>query len=134
MTTDSIDANVVLRIILGDVPEQRKLATQLLLRSRSVHYLSSQALFECIYVLEVAEGIPRREVVDLMNFFLTKFSDVLEYDRKMTAMAFPVYLSHPKLSWADCALAAEAEINHHEPLFTFDKKLANQLPQAKLVL
>ena len=30
------------------------------------------------------------------------------------------------------ALAVGAELSHHESLFTFDRKLANQLPQAKL--
>lgn len=132
-TTDSIDTNIVLRCILGDVPEQRKLAAGFLRKSGATHYLSSQAILECIYVMEVAMEIPREEVVDLMNFFLARYSDCIEYDREMTKVAFPIYLKNPKLSWADCALAAEAEIRHREPLFTFDKKLAAQMAQAKLL-
>lgn len=132
-TTDSIDTNIVLRYILGDVPEQRQKAASLLSTPGSTHYLSNQAILECIYVMEVALDITRSEVVDLLTFFLTRHSDTLEYDRKLTSIAFPYYLSHPKLSWADCALAAEAEISHREPLFTFDKKLATQLPEAKLL-
>ena len=131
--TDSIDTNIILRCILGDVPEQRMSAINLLKSDNSIHYLSNQALLECIYVLEVVEEMTRQEVVDLLTFFLARFCDHIVYDRNLTAIAFPLYLSHPKLSWADCALASEAELTHHEPLLTFDRKLANQLPQARLV-
>ena len=131
--TDSIDTNIVLRCILGDVPRQRSLAIDVLKSSESLHYLSNQALLECIYVMEVAEEMPRSEVVDLLTFFLARFSDRIVYDRALTKIAFPLYLSHPKLSWTDCALAAEAELMHHEPWLTFDRKLANQLPQAKMI-
>ena len=133
MATDSIDTNIVLRCILGDVPEQRKKAAEFLSNPSDTHYFSSQALLECIYVMEIALAIPRPELVNLVTFFLARYADRLEYDRNMTTIAFPYYLEHPKLSWADCALAAEAEAKHREPLYTFDRKLASQLPQAKLL-
>ena len=133
MMTDSIDTNIVLRCILGDVPEQREAAVKLLNAPEATHYLSDQALSECMYVLEITMDLPREDVVDFMNFFLTRYDGIIIYNRTLTKLAFPVYLTHPKLSWNDCALAAEAEINHHEPLFTFDKALARQLPQVKLV-
>ncbi|MBQ3293431.1 PIN domain-containing protein [Candidatus Saccharibacteria bacterium] len=131
--TDSLDTNIILRCILGDVPEQRKKAAELLSQPGVSHYLSNQALMECIYVLENGQEIPREEVVNLMAFFLTRYSDTLIYDNGITQIAFPMYLAHPKLSWGDCALAAEAEVKHHEPLMTFDRKLANQVASAKLV-
>ena len=134
MATDSIDTNIVLRCILGDVPEQRKKANEFLKTPNDTHYLSSQAILECVYVMEVALGMMRTEVVDMMSFFLVRYADHLEYDRNMTAVTLPYYLEHPKLSWVDCALAAEAETKHREPLFTFDKKLGSQAPQAKLLL
>lgn len=83
--------------------------------------------------MEMALEMPRTEIADLMNFFLARYSDKLEYDRDMTAIAFPYYLRHPKLSWADCALAAEAKSKNREPLYTYDKKLATQLSEAKLL-
>ena len=131
--SDSIDTNIVLRYVLGDVPEQRERAMKFLNESDSVHYLSNQALLECVYVLETAEEMTRQEVVDHLNFFLARYDGVVVYDHELTSLAFPMYLTHPKLSWADCVLAAEAEINHHEPLFTFDKKLAQQHPSAKML-
>ena len=133
MATDSIDTNIVLRYILGDIPAQRTKAASFLKTPDSTHFLSNQAILECIYVMENTLEMPRTEVVDLMNFFLTRHADQIEYDRNITAIAFPYYLEHSKLSWADCALAAEAEIKHREPLYTFDRKLATQTPQAKLL-
>lgn len=133
MATDSIDTNIVLRYILGDVPAQRAKATDFLKTPGTTHFLSNQAILECIYVMEITLEMPRTEVVDLMNFFLTRHADQIEYDRNIIVIAFPYYLEHPKLSWADCTLAAEAEVKHREPLYTFDRKLAVQAPQAKLL-
>ena len=131
--TDSLDTNVVLRYILNDIPEQKQKAIKLLSSKNTKHFLSNQALVEVFFVLEKYYNVSRDKTVDVVSFFLTRFDDVLEYDNALTRIAIPLYLEHPKLSWADCALAAEAEINHHEPLMTFDKKLAKQAPQAKLV-
>ena len=133
MATDSIDTNIVLRYILGDEPEKRVRVAEFLKTSSNTHYLSNQVILECIYVMEITLEMPRIEVVDSMNFFLARHGDKIEYDRKMTAIAFPYYLAHPKLSWVDCALVAEAEARHREPLFTFDKKLASQARRAKML-
>ena len=131
--SDSIDTNIVLRCILGDVPEQRKKALEFLGEPGSEHHLSNQALLECIYIMEISEEMTRQEIVDHLNFFLARYDDTVVYDNKLTSLAFQMYLTHPKLSWADCSLAAEAELGNHEPLFTFDKKLAQQHPSAKLL-
>ena len=131
--TDSVDTNLVLRCILGDVPEQRVKAAELFGEPGSSHYFSNQALLECIYVMETVKEMPREEIINQLSFFLARYADTIIYDRNLTYIAFPYYLKYPKLSWVDCALAAEAEIKHHEPLFTFDKKLAKQLPQAKVL-
>lgn len=133
MTTDAIDTNILLRCLLGDVPKQRKLAANLLRAPNSTHYLSNQALFECIYVLEIVEEMSRAEIVGSLDLFFARYDHALEYDRNLFTLASEAYRAHPKLSWADCALAAEAELKHREPLFTFDQKLARQLPQAKLL-
>lgn len=131
--TDSIDTNIVLRCVLGDVPKQRELALDFLNNSDSKHYLSNQALLECIYVMEIAEEMTRQEVVDHLTFFLARYDECIIYDYKLTSLAIPYYLEYPKLSWADCTIAAEAELTNHEPLFTLDKKLAKQHPSVKLL-
>ena len=131
--TDSLDTCVALRCMLGDVPEQRLQAAEILKQPGSLHYFSNQALLECVYVMEKVNDMPRQEVADHITFFLARYNDTILYDNELVRIAFPLYLAHPKLSWTDCALAAEAEVRHHEPLMTFDRKLAAQAPQAKMV-
>lgn len=40
--------------------------------------------------------------------------------------ALPPYVLHPKLSFEACCLASHAGLDDAGPLWTFDKKLANQ--------
>jgi predicted nucleic acid-binding protein len=47
--------------------------------------------------------------------------------------AMPLYIEHSGLSFEDCCLSVYAQLNNAEPLWTFDKKLANQAPNSKLV-
>ena len=47
--------------------------------------------------------------------------------------ALALFIAHANLSFEDCCLAAYAQITDAEPLWTFDKKLANQAPSAKLI-
>ncbi len=131
--TDSLDTNLIVHYLIGDIPKQYKAADKLLSSPGMQHYISDMALSECVYVLEKNYRMSRETITDLLFFFLTRYSGVVIYNNELTSIAMPLYLAHPKLSWNDCALAAEAEIRHHEPLFTFDKKLAQQLPQAKLL-
>ncbi|MBQ6375731.1 PIN domain-containing protein [Candidatus Saccharibacteria bacterium] len=133
METSSLDTNLVVHYLLGDVLGQREAVAMLLRRPGATYYFTNMALSETFYVFEKYYKFPREEVVNFLSFFLTRYDGIIIYDRELTKLAFPSYLAHPKLSWTDCALAAEAEIHHHEPLFTFDKKLASRLPQAKLV-
>ena len=62
---------------------------------------------------------------------ISVFDDVLNYNRGLFDLVLPYYESHPSLSFNDCMLAFYAELNHAEPLFTFDAKLAKQHPSAK---
>lgn len=131
--TDSIDTNIVLRYILNDIPEQKQQVIKMFSEPNTTHYLSNQAISEVIYVLERTYDTPREKIVDAVSFFLTRYDGIVIYDNDLLEIVFPLYLKHPKLSWVDCALAAEAEVKHHEPLMTFDRKLAAQAPQAKMV-
>ena len=133
MATDSIDTNIILRYIVGDVPGQAIAAEDLLRAPGDTHRVEDLVISETVYVLSTQYGKSRREVVDLISFFLARFSDTLDYNHKLTAEVFPFFLAHPKLSFNDCCLVAYAEINHAEPLFTFDKKLSAQAPGAKLL-
>lgn len=132
MITDSLDTNLILRFINNDIPSQRQRVIKLLATPNTTHYLSDLALSETVYVLETSIRMTRQEIVDQLSFFLARYSHCIAYNQPLTSLAFPFYLTHPKLSFNDCCLAAYAELEAHEPLFTFDQKLARQLPSAKL--
>lgn len=129
----SIDTNIVLRLLVNDVPSQRRRALKLLSQPGATYYLEDIAITEVVYVLETVYQYSRVDIADKLLFFLTRYDGIVEYNRSLTRTVFPFYLTHPKLSFSDCCLATLAEINDAEPLFTFDQKLARQHPSAKLV-
>ena len=133
MASDSLDTNIILRYIIGDVPGQFTIADKFFRLSTSTHHIEDLAISEIVYVLTKQYGRSRSQIVNLLNFFLARFSNVLEYNHDLTSIVFPFYLNHPKLSFNDCCLSAYAETKHHEPLWTFDQKFARQADNAKLL-
>ena len=131
MNTASLDTSIVVRILVGDNPTLCKKVLKLLSQDL-IFIISDLALSETVYVLETVYRKSREEIGDLLQFFLTRYDDTIRYNRDLVASAMPFYIEHPKLSFNDCVLASLAELNHAEPLFTLDKKLANQHPSAKL--
>lgn len=129
-TRETLDTNVILRIMFGDVPEQAEKARALLRRKGFEYEVPDLAVTEAVYVMETL-GLRRGEVVaDLCGFF--KYMNI-KVNLKLFEKVFPMYLEHPKLSFNDCYLAVYAELNEVEPLWTFDRVLAKQSGTAKLV-
>lgn len=133
MSVASLDASVIVCVLVGDKPAACKKIVKLLGQDELHFAISDIALSETVYVLDTIYHKSREEISDLLLFFLARYSDNIEYSHDLTMAVFPFYLSHPKLSFNDCVLAAMAEINNAEPLFTLDRKLASQHPSAKLV-
>lgn len=127
---DSLDTSVILSVLLGEPANRRDVAWGLL-ESGSAHQIADLAISEAVYVLEYHYKQTREEIAfEFQNFFLAH-NDVLNYNRALMERVFPYYVAHPDLSFNDCCLAFYAELNHAEPLFTFDKKLDLQHPSAK---
>ena len=133
MKISSLDSNLVIRYIIGDIPDQRKKVASLLNTPGAIYRLEFMAIAEIVYIMEKLYQCTRAETIDQLNFFLAQYDGHISYDHHLTGKVFPFYLSHPKLSFDDCYLAALAELNNSTPLYTFDKKLANQHPAAKLL-
>ena len=131
MSSNSLDTNLLVRFILGDIPKQRRLVAELLATQGTTHHLADLAITETVYVLETVYQQTRAEIVDELQAFFNRYTNCLSYSKNLFAAVFPFYLEHPKLAFNDCCLAAYAEQSHAEPLFTFDKKLALQSPSAK---
>lgn len=113
----SLDTNVLLRLILDDVPEQ-SIKVEKLLEGGKVFEIADAAIFEMIYVLEKLYEINREQVAKSVLAIVrnTKFN----CNRRLFELIMPLYVQEPKLSIIDCALNQYAQINNATPLFTFD--------------
>lgn len=131
--SDSLDTCTILALIIGEPVEQRDEAWSLLEDNDTVHYIADLAISEAVHVLEAHYGQSRKDIVYSLNKFLTVHDKVLSYNRDLYELVLPFYEKHPQLSFNDCCLAFYAELNHAEPLWTFDKNLAKKHASAKLL-
>jgi predicted nucleic-acid-binding protein len=128
----SLDTNVLLRLLINDVPAQHQAATNLI-KSHNGHFeVADIAIMEIVFVLtgdtykftrsqakEAVEGIM---AIEQFNCNRTLFSQALS-----------LYEAHAGLSLEDCCLAVYAQLNAAEPLWTFDRKLAKHAPNVELL-
>jgi predicted nucleic acid-binding protein len=125
----SLDTNCILRWLLGDVPEQTE-AVARLLNSSETFVVVDAAVIEVVFVLEKVKKIERKLIHRAVLAIMALAN--IKCNREVFEEIMPIYVSHPKLSFTDCYLSVLAKQNDALPLYTFDRKLSNQL-QAKLV-
>lgn len=128
----SFDANLLLRWILQDVPEQAALVIEILKdpRVKEVH-IADMAIAEVVWILNSPRvGYKRAEVAEILDI-LFKHPKV-NYNRALMEKVLPFYVSHPAISFVDACLAGYAELGSTQ-LLTFDRKLSRQSKHAKLV-
>ena len=130
-TRESLDTNILLRLILKDVPGQCKKIMDLFMRHGYIYDVSDLAITEAVYVMQSSYALSREEIVDGLGRLL--WFPEIRYNRVLFDRVFPMYLENPKLSFNDCCLAAYAALNGAEPLWTFDKALAKESGTAKLL-
>lgn len=131
MEYNSLDTSLIIRTITNDIPKKRDLVTLLLLHPRKILVVADYAVIEVVYVLSKTYNMPRKVLVDKLKYFLRL--DNIRYNHEVMDEALELYLGHPKLSFNDCCLAVQARLDEAVPLWTFDRKLANQLPGAKML-
>lgn len=127
----SLDANAVLRLMVGDVPEQKLLIERLLEDEKRQFALADIAIMEIVHALERYYGVKRADVSQSLGAFMNLSQ--INCNRVLFDNALMLYVSHPALSFEDCCLAVYAKLNGATPLYTFDKKLANQAPDTQLI-
>ena len=127
----SLDANVLLRLLLNDVPDQHQASLQLLQDSAGQFAVADIAIIEIVFVLGKNYGFSRREIVEAIEglMSLTK----INCNQALFEKALPLFSKSPGLSFEDCYLASYAELNEANPLWTFDRKLAHQAQSASLI-
>lgn len=124
----SLDANIILRYILEDIPKQSKMVEELLKDQEQIFHISDLVLTEVVFNLQCYE-MPRENIVGTLLHIFSLPN--IRVNRQVLDKALPFYLEHPALSFMDCMATFYAEVNGTEPLWTFDKRLANQHPSAK---
>ena len=126
----SIDTNVLLRIILRDNVEQLTRA-QTLLRKHQMFAIADVAIIELEYILTGYYKYSRQEFNDIVTKLLIA-NQHLHINRELFERALKLYIKHPTESFDDCCLAMYAKLNGQTPLYTFDKKMARDLPGVEL--
>jgi predicted nucleic-acid-binding protein len=131
MKRESLDTNILLRLLLRDIPEQYELALKLV-ESRKVRYfVSDTAINELVFVLERFYQFSRKQIGQVVEGLLSISTVDCNYELVLSALE--LYLTNRALSFGDCYLAASAKTMNAAPLWTFDKALASKAESAKLL-
>jgi len=133
MATDiqSLDTNILLRLILNDVPNQCEKAQKFLRRNSDItFYVDDQAITETVYVLERQKKYDRPFIISAFTDLIFPIKNI-NCDRPLFSEILPFYAKHPTLSFNDCYLTAKTAAKQSEPLWTFDHKFAKASPTAK---
>lgn len=128
---ESLDTNIILRLILRDIPEQCNRIQDLFMRHGVTYNIADLAVSEAVYVMQNQYGLSREEIADGICRLL--WFPGINYNKNLFDKVLPMYLEHPKMSFNDCCLAVYAELNEAEPLWTFDKALAKESGTAELL-
>jgi predicted nucleic-acid-binding protein len=118
MAVNSLDANVVLRYLLNDIPEQSLKAKKVI--NGSASYVTDVVAVEIIFVLERVIGMERSDIVKLLKSFISLPN--LIYNNYFLDQAIDLYGNKKNLSIVDCYAATEAKVYDHS-LITFDREL-----------
>jgi predicted nucleic acid-binding protein len=125
----TLDTNILLRFLLGDVPKQSAEARKLIEQPRIWH-VSVLSIAEIVFILE-GKGFSRSEIKQ--NIAVLSSYPNLYMARAIVDPALELYVTHPALSFIDTCLVHEASAEQADPLLTFDQKLARQVPGVELV-
>lgn len=123
--SSSLDTNVLLRLILNDVPEQTVIVEKLL-ASAAIFEIADAAIFEMVFVLEKLYKLPREHVAE--NVLTVVRNKKFNCNRRLLEAILTLYIAQSKLSIIDCALTFYANLNTATPLYTFYQALAKASP------
>jgi len=134
MTTlsGSLDANVLLRLLLNDLPNQHQAVVSLFQNASGQFVVSDTAIIETVFVLDRNYNFSRSAIVETMEGLMSLTE--INCNQRLFTKALPIFVKNVGLSFEDCCMTVYAELNDAKPLWTFDKKLAKQVPNTKLVV
>ena len=125
----SLDANIILRLLLRDIPDQTEKVIDLIKNSKPGSLIvEDPVLFECVWILTGNRYRLDRKATSELILQLVKIPQI-NCNRYLLERAIPPYVETANISFIDICLAIYAELNNRTPLLTFDKKLAKALPK-----
>jgi predicted nucleic-acid-binding protein len=127
----SLDTNVILRFLLGDVTEQTEKAIKIIQNLSDTFGVADLAFVELEYVLSKHYQFNRPQIVEIFIAFIRLPN--INCNRSLLDKVLPEYLKYNNLSFTDIALASYAELNDYVPLLTFDQNLAKKISSARLL-
>ncbi len=129
MKSCSLDTNAVLALLLPG-RESEQLAVERQLKVKECH-ISDLVFSEVEYVFSKGYEMKRGAIVDNIRAIIN--IDNVNCNKTMLRQVLPLYEKHKTVSFVDICLAVQARLNDAEPLYTFDKKLARDMPEANLL-
>jgi len=125
----TLDTNVVLRLVLRDIPEQYEVVRAMVTARGARYRVTDAVINETVYALIHHYGLSRPQVAEIVRSII--WDPAIEANKDLIESAITLFIEHQALSYTDCYLAEEARISGNVPLFTFDHKLATQHTVAK---
>jgi len=124
----AIDTNVLVRLITRDEPGQLAAAESFVSTGAWVSVL---ALAEATWVLSAVYGVQSKALATAVEMLLNHQSLVLQ-DADVIAAALDLFRANPSVGFSDCLKVQIASKAGHEPLGTFDRRLARVQGTQKL--
>ena len=114
-----LDANVILRYLLNDIPEQAEESRKTILAGAAT---TIEVLAEVVYVLSGLYGADRTIISDTLSAFI---QEIDLPNKAAVRYAFKVFRS-TRLDFVDCVLVGYHHVMGMD-IMTFDKKLQHCL-------
>jgi len=113
-----IDANVILRYLLGDHPEHAARAAEVI--DRSSVFVAVEVLCEVVYVLGGVYSVERKMIAEKLAEFI-RLDTVAVDDARVLMAAFDLF-AQTKIDFVDSLLCAYNKVRS-DTVVTFDQKL-----------
>jgi predicted nucleic-acid-binding protein len=127
----SVDTNVLLRLIIGDVDHQVSLASSLIESTKGQLGVADVVFFELEHALTKNYGYTRGQAAEVLTY--VAMNPKLNCNKHLIVTALSMYKDLTGVSFTDAALSVYATVTESEPLWTFDKALSRKLESAKLL-
>ena len=127
----SLDTNIVLRLLVRDIEVQYQLAKKLVESSTKSLQVADIVFVEIEYALINHYELSREQVTEILQKFISH--PKINCNKELITKVLADYEVLPALSFTDISLYVYADLNSAKPLWTFDKKLANQGKNTKLL-